>query len=86
MKCRSGCAACCIAPHISTPIPNMPAGKPAGVPCSNLDAQLNCKIWNDPAYPALCQAFIADQEHCGNNRVQALHILNLLEAETAPDV
>ena len=31
LACRDGCGACCIAPSISSPIPDMPAGKPAGV-------------------------------------------------------
>jgi Fe-S-cluster containining protein len=31
MNCRLGCGACCIAPSISSPIPGMPQGKPAGV-------------------------------------------------------
>ncbi|HNF77692.1 MAG TPA: YkgJ family cysteine cluster protein, partial [Thauera aminoaromatica] len=26
MDCRPGCAACCIAPSISSPIPGMPHG------------------------------------------------------------
>jgi hypothetical protein len=29
--CRPDCGACCIAPSISSPIPGMPHGKPAGV-------------------------------------------------------
>ena len=29
--CRPGCGACCTAPSISSPIPGMPEGKPAGV-------------------------------------------------------
>ena len=37
MDCRPGCAACCIAPSISSPIPGMPHGKPAGVRCAQLD-------------------------------------------------
>ena len=31
MDCRAGCGACCIALSISSPIPGMPAGKPAGI-------------------------------------------------------
>ena len=30
MECRTDCGACCIAPSISSPIPGMPQGKPAG--------------------------------------------------------
>ena len=32
MPCRDGCGACCIAPSITSPIPGMPHGKPAGMP------------------------------------------------------
>ncbi|MCV6609882.1 MAG: YkgJ family cysteine cluster protein [Amphritea sp.] len=85
MECRSGCAACCIAPQIATPIPGMPYGKPAGEPCINLDDQLNCRIWNQPDYPPLCRAFMPDAEHCGDDRVQALKIITDLEHATLPD-
>ncbi|WP_296062719.1 YkgJ family cysteine cluster protein [uncultured Amphritea sp.] len=86
MKCRPGCGACCIAPQISTPIPNMPNGKPAGVPCVNLDESFNCTLWNSAGYPSLCRAFQADEEHCGENRHQALITLARMESETAPDI
>ena len=32
-ECRPGCAACCIAPSISSPIPGMPDGNVAGAVC-----------------------------------------------------
>lgn len=85
MECRPGCAACCIAPQIATPIPGMPNGKPAGVHCINLDQQLNCRIWNQPDYPPLCRAFKAAPEHCGDSQAQALRIITELEQATAPD-
>ncbi|MDD8045446.1 MAG: YkgJ family cysteine cluster protein, partial [Verrucomicrobiota bacterium] len=31
MECRPGCGACCTVVSISSPIPGMPQGKPAGV-------------------------------------------------------
>lgn len=62
----------------------MPQGKAAGVPCNNLDDQLNCTIWQHKDYPGLCTAFKADPEHCGSNRDQALQILGRMESETAP--
>ncbi|WP_299198079.1 YkgJ family cysteine cluster protein [uncultured Amphritea sp.] len=86
MKCRPGCGACCIAPHISSPIPNMPDGKPAGVACVNLDESFNCTIWNNPDYPDVCQAFKAAEEHCGKDRHEALIILTWMEQETAPNI
>ena len=49
MKCRKLCGSCCIAPSINSPLPGMPNGKPAGVPCVNLDENFLCRIFNDPA-------------------------------------
>lgn len=36
MDCRPGCSACCIAPSISSPVPGMAGGKPAGQRCAQL--------------------------------------------------
>ncbi len=78
MACRPGCGACCIAPSISTPIPNMPEGKPAGVPCVHLDEQYRCRIFGSPKRPAVCAAFAADRSVCGHSRDDALlHIIEL---------
>nr|WP_271274625.1 YkgJ family cysteine cluster protein [Aliamphritea hakodatensis] len=85
MQCRPGCGACCIAPHISSAIPGMPEGKPAGVRCINLDAGNNCLIWQRDDYPLVCQDFTAHREHCADNRLQALQILTRMEDETRPD-
>lgn len=65
LACRTGCAACCIAPSISSPIPGMPQGKPAGVPCVQLDAQKRCKIFGQPGRPAVCGQLQASWEMCG---------------------
>lgn len=85
IPCRRGCAACCIAPSISSPLPGMPDGKPAGVVCVNLDRRTGeCTIWGTNVYPAVCRAFTATAEVCGNNREQALERLGTLEAATRP--
>ncbi|MCX9157536.1 YkgJ family cysteine cluster protein [Niveibacterium sp. 24ML] len=85
MDCRPGCAACCIAPSISSPIPGMEGGKPAGVPCIQLDEQLRCKLFGDPRRPAVCGGLQPSAEMCGTDRVHALHYLNRLEALTRHD-
>ncbi|MBM3421317.1 MAG: YkgJ family cysteine cluster protein, partial [Bacteroidetes bacterium] len=36
MDCREGCGACCIALDISSSIPGMEGGKPAGMRCIHL--------------------------------------------------
>lgn len=82
--CRAGCGACCIAPSISSPIPGMPQGKPAGVRCVQLTAALRCAIFGDPRRPAVCSSLRPSVEMCGDSRAQALGYLDALEAATAP--
>ncbi|WP_221029621.1 YkgJ family cysteine cluster protein [Actomonas aquatica] len=84
MDCRPGCAACCIAPSISTPIPGMPLGKPAGVPCVQLDEAGRCKLFGLPERPAVCVSLRPNPEMCGASREEALEFLHRLESETKP--
>lgn len=84
MNCRPGCAACCIAPSISSPIPGMPHGKPAGVPCLQLTADLRCAIFGHPERPACCAGLAPAEEMCGSTRSAALVWLTALEQATAP--
>ncbi|MFC4964071.1 YkgJ family cysteine cluster protein [Alcaligenes nematophilus] len=86
MICRSECGACCIAPSISSPIPGMPHGKPAGVPCVQLDEQLRCRIFGQPERPACCSGLQASPEMCGEKREDALIWLTELETLTAPSL
>ena len=79
MECRVGCGACCIAPSISSPIPGMPDGKPAGVRCIHLDEKYKCKLFGKPERPKVCNNFIAENTFCGKNRNEALQILRSLE-------
>jgi Fe-S-cluster containining protein len=81
--CREGCAACCIAPSISSPIPGMPDGKPAGVRCVQLDASSACLLFGHPDRPAVCASLKPSTEMCGDNREQALNFLRRLELLTA---
>lgn len=83
MQCRIGCGACCIAPSISSPIPGMPDGKPAGVRCVQLDERNLCRLFGDARRPAVCAAFDADPEVCGQSNEQALQILSEWERITA---
>ncbi len=82
--CRSGCAACCTAPSISSPIPGLPHGKPAGMPCPQLDAALRCRLFGRPERPAVCASLRPGPEMCGGGRDEAMAILAALEAATAP--
>ncbi|MBR6075954.1 MAG: YkgJ family cysteine cluster protein [Victivallales bacterium] len=84
MKCRPGCGACCIAPSISSPIPGMPNGKPAGVPCIQLDSEFRCKIFGSPDRPKVCGSLRPMEEMCGSCREEAMAILAEWEKKTAP--
>ncbi len=85
MNCRPACAACCIAPSISSPIPGMPKGKPAGVRCVQLDDDLGCKIFGQPERPAVCASLAPSREMCGDSREFALVYLQRLEVLSAPN-
>jgi uncharacterized protein len=84
MECRPRCAACCIAPSISSPIPGMPNGKPAGVPCPQLDGDLRCRIFGQPERPAVCGGLKPSVEMCGDSREQAMRWLTRMEDLTRP--
>jgi Fe-S-cluster containining protein len=83
MECRPHCGACCIAPSISSPIPGMPGGKPAGIPCVQLTAELGCALFGRPQRPAVCSSLRAEPAMCGSHREEALAWLLDLEAATA---
>jgi Fe-S-cluster containining protein len=78
MKCREQCGACCIALSISSPVPGMNGGKPAGVRCIHLMEDYRCAIYNHPGYPKVCSDFNAEAEFCGNEREEAMRILESL--------
>jgi uncharacterized protein len=84
MECRVGCGACCIAPSISSPIPGMPAGKPAGVRCVQLDDENRCRLYGRPERPEICSRLRAAVEMCGTSRADALVYLTRLERLTSP--
>ncbi|MCH9697478.1 MAG: YkgJ family cysteine cluster protein [Gammaproteobacteria bacterium] len=86
MQCRTGCGACCIIPSISSPIPGMPDGKPAGVRCVQLDEQNCCKLFNDPRRPDVCHRFQPSYDVCQDSRENAMSALKTLEQLTRPEV
>ena len=84
MDCRPRCAACCIAISISSPMPGLSGGKPAGVPCPHLTADLRCALFGLPERPAVCGSLRPNLEMCGETREHALAYLTLLEEQTRP--
>lgn len=71
MKCRLGCGACCTAISISSPIPGLPNGKPAGERCPHLDVGDLCGLFGKPERPDICSKFTATVWLCGSTREQA---------------
>ena len=62
----------------------MPGGKPAGVPCVQLDAQLRCRLFGRPERPAFCASLRPQPDLCGSDRAHALRLIDALEAATRP--
>ena len=85
MDCRTGCGACCIAPSISSPIPGMLLGKPAGVKCIQLDSSNRCLLFGMPERPDICRRLQPERLMCGETRDGALEMLAALEIATASD-
>ena len=83
MECRAGCGACCIAPSISSPIPGMPLGKPAGVRCVQLTDDARCALFGRPERPAVCVSLRPEAAMCGTSRTHALAWIAELERATA---
>ena len=81
--CRAGCGACCIAPSISSAIPEMPNGKPAGVRCIQLNHLNQCQIFGLPSRPLVCASLMPSLEMCGDSNDAAFEYLENLEAETS---
>lgn len=86
MECRSNCGACCIAPSISSPIPDMPQGKGAGVKCHQLTEDMRCAIFGQPERPSCCVGLQPSSEMCGDTRTEALAWLTQLEEYTRPTI
>ncbi len=84
MECRVGCAACCIAPSISSPIPGMAAGKPAGVRCAQLTPDNRCLLFDNDERPPVCRSLRASGEMCGSTSEEALERLASWEQLTRP--
>lgn len=82
-KCRIGCAACCIAPSISSAIPGMTGGKPAGVRCIQLTSANQCKLFGRAERPDVCVSFQPSLEMCGQKNEDAMEYLTLMEKVTS---
>ena len=84
IECRAGCGACCTAPSITSPIPGMPQGKPAGVRCIQLTADFRCALFGSELRPAVCASFMPAAAMCGASAREAWEYLSRLERVTSP--
>lgn len=84
MICRAGCAACCVAPSISSAIPGMPRGKLAGERCVQLSKNYRCLLFGDARRPEVCVNLQASKEMCGDTARAAFKKLFQLERITQP--
>jgi uncharacterized protein len=84
MECRIGCAACCIAPSISSSIPGMEDGKPAGMRCIQLTVDNRCRIFGSDLRPAVCSSLRPSREMCASSNDEAMQHLTELELLTRP--
>jgi hypothetical protein len=75
MECRENCGACCIEISISSPIPGMPDGKPAGVACIHLLDDYKCALYDDFSRPKVCIDFKPEPCICGESREEAMRII-----------
>jgi hypothetical protein len=62
----------------------MPDGKPAGVPCIQLDDDMRCRLFGQPDRPDFCGGLQPSHEMCGDTRAHAMHWLTHLEHATRP--
>ena len=85
MDCRTGCAACCIAPSISSPIPGMQNGKPAGTRCVQLTDDNLCSLFGSYLRPSVCGNLKPHTDMCGNSSREAMETLAQWECITRPD-
>ena len=84
MNCRVGCGACCIAPSITSAIPGMPRGKPAGVRCIQLTEDNRCQLFGKPERPAVCNRLQPSEDMCGCSTQDAMQRLTFLERVNYP--
>ena len=59
----------------------MPEGKPAGVRCIHLLDDYRCALFGNYSRPKVCGDFKAEPEFCGNNREEAMKIMESLSGK-----
>jgi hypothetical protein len=62
----------------------MPDGKPAGIPCIQLNADLTCALFGQASRPNVCSSLQPAVEMCGTSALHAIQWLAQLEQATLP--
>lgn len=62
----------------------MPHGKPAGIPCVQLQDDFRCALFGDPSRPTFCVSLRPSEEMCRTSASEALEFLSLLDLATTP--
>ena len=78
MECHENCGECCVILSISSPIPGMPNGKPAGIKCIHLTEERKCDLFGKLERPKVCIDFLAEPLFCGESPEEAKKILSSL--------
>jgi hypothetical protein len=65
-------------------MPGLPHGKPAGVPCPHLDAELRCALFGRPERPTVCGSLQPNAQMCHGDAPSAMRWLEDLERLTQP--
>jgi hypothetical protein len=68
---------------ISSAIPGMPGGKPAGVRCVQLTGDGRCRLFGLPERPAVCVSLQPSEKMCGQTDAHAHAYLSWLEQATS---
>lgn len=84
IECRAGCGACCTVISISSIIPGMPEGKPAGVKCIHLSDEGLCGLFGKSERPQICSDFQAERAICGFTTEDAMRTIAELEGIKNP--
>jgi hypothetical protein len=71
---------------ISSPIPGLPDGKPAGQRCIQLTDAGLCQLFGHSSRPAICVSLKPSAEMCGDDAPHAYHYLAELEVATKPEI
>lgn len=82
MDCQK-CGACCIAPSITSSMPGMPDGKPAGVRCRHLNDRNLCVLFSRAERPGFCLGWQPGPDVCGASFDEAMANIAAMEARTA---